>query len=79
MVYATDLKSVGRKVLWVRVPPRAPARREAGKALLAQLVEQSPLKRTVGGSIPSQGTNKKTIPSLSRDGFFYFSLVNSNF
>ena len=24
LVYATDLKSVGRKALWVQVPPRPP-------------------------------------------------------
>lgn len=27
LVYTTDLKSVGRKPLWVRVPPPAPRRK----------------------------------------------------
>ena len=38
-------------------------------ALLAQLVEQLPLKEMVGGSIPSRGTNKKI---CRKDQIFLF-------
>lgn len=70
MVYAEDLKSLTSNGLWVRVPP--PAYKflkcaisctivapEIGRPPIAQLVEQSPLKRTVVGSIPTGRTSER--------------------
>ena len=59
LVYAKDLKSFGRKTLWVQLPLRAPDYLKSNLKNLppiAQLVEQSPLKRTVLGSSPSGRT-----------------------
>ena len=61
MVYTKDLKSFDRKVLRVQVSPRAPNYLiddlKTKKPLIAQLVEQLPLKEMVGGSIPSGRTS----------------------
>ena len=44
-------------------------------ALLAQLVEQLPLKEMVGGSIPSRGTKAYLQKKVTKVTFFVFSSI----
>ena len=65
LVYATDLKSVARKGLWVRLPPRAP-RRKGGAARIKTAKE--PVKNLCSNHILILGEENFLILMETNDG-----------